>query len=92
MGMNEIAEEEREFALRALLHVGALTTCEFHEDEIFEGSADVENAYKYANKLYSESPGSLTFEDRREMTDMILRIYQEYGGCDTCASCPSYDD
>ena len=45
MGVYELAEEEREFALSALLRVGALTNCRIHKDEIFEGSGDVEAAY-----------------------------------------------
>ncbi|EMA4137820.1 hypothetical protein U3A98_001487 [Cronobacter turicensis] len=87
MSIYEIAEEEREFALSTLLHVGALTTCIIHEDVIYEGSGDVEAAYRYANKVFSNNQKSLTFSDRREMTDMIKIIFEEYCGCDICPSC-----
>lgn len=91
MGVYELAEEEREFALSALLKVGALTNCLIHEDEIFEGSGDVEAAYKYANKLFTDNSGVMTFTDRREMTDTIQSVYLEYCGCDECPSCSRYE-
>lgn len=87
MGVEQIAEEQREFAIQALLSVGALTTCMIHEDVIYEGSGDTEAAYKYANKVFSGNPKSFVFDDRREMTDTIKMIFEEYCGCDICPSC-----
>lgn len=92
MGVYEIAEEEREFALSILLRVGALTNCRIHKDDIFEGNGDVESAYKYANKIYTDEPGTLTFLDRKEMTDTIQSVFLEYNGCEVCPSCSRYGD
>ncbi|MGY2966774.1 hypothetical protein ACVW2B_001733 [Ewingella americana] len=46
MGVFELAEEERGYALGLLLQTGALTNCRIHEDCIYEGNAELERAYK----------------------------------------------
>ncbi|MEI9689555.1 hypothetical protein [Kosakonia cowanii] len=89
MSILDRAESERDFALSVLLHVGALTTCMIHDDDIYEGNGDLEAAYKYANSQFTRKDNPMSFEDRREMTDIIKSIYEEYCGCDSCPSCES---
>lgn len=87
MSINDLVEEQRQLALQILLEKEVLTTCDFHDDEIYEGVEDIDDAYKYANYLFSKGEASFPFDDRRDMTDTVLAVYVEYGGCDICPSC-----
>jgi len=91
MGVYEIMEEQNGFALYVLLKKDVLTTCRFHSDEIFDGGSDIEEAYKYANYLFTSSPADVPFDDRIEMTDTIQSVYISYCA-DMCPSCSKYMD
>lgn len=92
MSINDLAEEQRQRALQILLDKVVLTTCRFHDDEIYDGGEDIDSAYKYANYLFSKGDSSFPFDDRRDMTDTILHVYTEYSSSDMCPSCSRYMD
>lgn len=92
MSINDLAEEQRNLALQILLKKGVLTTCDFHEDDIYEGGEEIDSAYKYGNYLYSNGNASFPFDDRKDMTDTILSVFEEYSGCDMCPSCARHMD
>lgn len=92
MSINDLYEKQRQEALRILLQKEVLTTCDFHDDEIYEGGEDIQSAYKYANYLFSKGDPSFPFDDRKDMTETIQGVYTEYCGCDTCPSCARHMD
>lgn len=91
MSINDLYEEQRQQALSILLQKNVLTTCDFHDDEIYEGGEDIQSAYKYANYLFSKGDPSFPFDDRSDMADTIKSIYEEYY-CDMCPSCARHMD
>lgn len=91
MSINDLYEEQRQQALSILLQKNVLTTCDVHEDEIYEGGDDIQSAYKYANYLFSKGDPSFRFDDRSEMAEAIKIIYEEYYS-DMCPSCARHMD
>lgn len=89
MNMNNSAMSEEEFAMKVLITTKVLTSCSIHSEELFSGGEDVECAYKYANKIFSEQQNTTPFVDRRDMTDTIKQVFDEYSG-DECPRCSDY--
>jgi hypothetical protein len=77
-------EEKRAVALRILIEAGALQYCEFHDDVILEGHAEIEDAYKLGNSKWEELKD--WFESRREMTDAMKSAYED-NCAEECYSC-----
>ncbi len=71
-------ENKRQFALEITIEAGVLETCEFHEDVVFEGRNDIEEAYRLGNKKYTDNKLSGVFASRREMTDFIKSVVEEH--------------
>jgi hypothetical protein len=90
MGVFELAEEERGYALGLLLQTGALTNCRIHEDCIYEGNAELEPAYKIASASFKRGDLDI-FTDQRDVTDTIKDVFEEYAGIDYCPSCNKND-
>lgn len=78
-------EEQEQTALNILVQAGALCRCEAHEMCYYDGQEPVEDAYKLANALFTN--GEVDFDSRREMTDMIQRLYNELSINDECVWC-----
>jgi hypothetical protein len=87
----EEAEELRSEAMRVLLHVGALEECEYHTGEYFEGSSDVEEAYKAANSRITADKIVLPHgTTRRDFTDIIKGVYDDNSNLSGCSACEKY--
>lgn len=84
--MMEEKEAKRGIVLQIALEAGVLEQCEIHEDCIFEGGENVEAAYKIGNFKISKGEYRDVFENRREMTDLILTVVQEHCA-EECYSC-----
>lgn len=67
----EELETKNFVALEIAIEAGVLQRCEHHDDAIFEGDADIEDAYKLGNAKFSRGELGNHFESRREMTDAI---------------------
>ena len=84
----EAQEGLRQIAFVVLCKVDALDECEIHEGYYFDGGSDPEDAYKLANAQVTkgeiELPGGMT---RRDMTDAIKDVYEEYSGASSCTYC-----
>ncbi|MGA7576626.1 MAG: hypothetical protein ACLQUW_10835 [Desulfobaccales bacterium] len=90
--MEEEIEAQRDIALEILFESDVLRRCPIHEDSILAGGADIEDAYKLGNYLFTnpsdewDLPG--IFETRREMTDAIKEMFEfQCGGADECGWC-----
>ncbi|WP_146029444.1 hypothetical protein [Vibrio diazotrophicus] len=66
-------EEEREkfeIATSVAIKARVLECCEFCGTTVYQGSEDIEDAYKLRNTMYTSGELGI-FESRREMTDAI---------------------
>lgn len=82
-----LRDEQRQKALKIAIEAGVLKPCEFHEDIILEGGADIEDAYRLGNAKFTRGEFVDIFQDRREMTDTIKSLVEEHyaAECSTCA-------
>ncbi|MEW6659348.1 MAG: hypothetical protein AB1424_11880 [Thermodesulfobacteriota bacterium] len=90
--MEEEIEGQRDIALEILIRAGVLKLCPIHEDAILSGGADIEDAYKLGNYLFTNDSDEWelqhVFRDRREMTDTIKEMFEwQLGGADECGWC-----
>jgi hypothetical protein len=60
-----------QIACGVLLKVGALKSCAVGHGELYEGSGDVEAAYRAANAMVTNGEIDLMGRTRREFTDII---------------------
>ena len=69
------------------MEAGVLEQCEYHDDAIFEGSEDITATYKLGNTKFTSGELSGTFDDRREMTDIIKEVVEDHPAkeCPFCA-------
>ena len=84
-------DEALQSYLELLLEVSALQECENHGGIYFEGSNDVESAYKLANKRVSSGeivlgPG----QSRGDMTDLIKTAYDDNSVLSRCPICEKH--
>ena len=95
MGLLKREMERRESMLDAATGIAvqarALMRCPIHEDCVFEGSGDVEGAYKLGNYKFTAGEVTDVFSSRREMTDCIKKVVEEYEGTE-CPSCAKVMD
>ncbi|SEM51241.1 hypothetical protein SAMN04487857_102376 [Pseudomonas sp. ok272] len=83
------ADEKRDLASDIATRAGVLDYCERHV-VYYQTGADVEDAYKLGNSMYSKGELNEMFEDRREMTDFIK---EAVGSCaDECYGCTESRD
>jgi len=90
--MEEETEGKRSIAEEILIKASVLERCPIHEDIILAGGADIEDAYKLANYLFTNGKDEWelqhAFRDRREMTDTIKEMFEWHGGgADECGLC-----
>jgi hypothetical protein len=76
----------RQTALDILVEAGTLQMCEYHEGNYFEGSGDLEAAYRLANYQLTQNGGA-TPSERRELTDAIKAAYPENSINNRCEEC-----
>jgi hypothetical protein len=81
----EGAEEKRRIATGIAVQAGALKFCQIHEDCLYQGNADVVEAYKLASSKFSAGEFTSVFKSQRDMTDVIERVV---GDCSLIDSCP----
>jgi hypothetical protein len=75
-------------AVDVLCAVGALKRCEFHEDALMEGNADLEAAYRLANARISRGEIRLpSYWSRRDFTDIIKSMFETSPYIDGCPYC-----
>ena len=81
-------EEKNNAAIEIALRVGLLDKCEQHHYFIDPGANNFEEAYKLANSLITKSDSLVkVFEgNRKELTDILSTIIEDYGECPACAS------
>ena len=89
--MKRLMEDQwtlRAIAVGVLVHVGALKECEWHEGYYFDGSGDLEAAYRAANAKITGGeiglPGDMS---RRNLTDEIKEAYEEFSAVNGCTYC-----
>jgi hypothetical protein len=82
------AEEDYDWARSLLVEVGALEECEYHEGTFFEGNEEVTAAYKLANARITSGDYKLKEgQTRRNVTDLILAVYQDNSALSSCPIC-----
>lgn len=89
--MMEEEEQKRLVALQISIDAGVLKQCKIHDECIYEGSKEVESAYKLANFRVSQGELENVFENRKEMTDLIKEVVEEHGA-DECYVCAKNRD
>jgi hypothetical protein len=82
----ERQESMRAEALGIALQAHVLESCPIHEDCVFEGASDIQDAYKLGNWKYSRRE-TQHFASRPEMTDCIKEVVEEHSGIETCSQC-----
>jgi hypothetical protein len=86
--MAEEADEWRNEALAINLEANSLEECEYHDGTYFEGSEDVVEAYKLANKKISAGTIKLpNGMSRTDFTDLVKEVYEDNSGVDGCLQC-----
>jgi hypothetical protein len=83
----EKREEQYHVSVGIALQAKVLQACEFHADIIFDGSNEIEDAYKLANYKFSKGEMTGVFESRTEMTDSIKHAVQDNNGPESCWAC-----
>lgn len=83
-----LAENEyrRDVATSIAVKAKVLERCEFHEDNVYLGSNDLEAAYRLGNAMFSAKTLDKVFSERREMTDAIKSAVESISAdeCDDC--------
>jgi hypothetical protein len=84
----EEKEAVRQDALDLLLETGVLEECKDHEGTYYDGSGDLEAAYKAANAKVTKGelslPGNM---GRRDFTDVVKAVYEDNSGLESCPTC-----
>ncbi len=88
----EEQERKRDDALAIAIQAGVIEECEFHPGTYYDGGADIEEAYKLGNFLFSQGDVEGAFDSRREMTDFIKEAVEEYHAVDECQCCAKIRD
>lgn len=83
----EHREHQCNVAIGIALQAGALKQCEIHEDCIFGGEKDAENAYRLGNSKFTAGELKGIFDERREMTDTIKKMIEEHSLIEGCPRC-----
>ncbi len=85
--MMEDHEQQCGAAIGIALQAGVLERCKFHDDAVFEGAADITEAYKLGNAKFSKGELEGIFDDRKEMTDVIKEVVEDHPAeeCPFCA-------
>ena len=85
-------ERRCEAAIKIALGAGVLQQCEYHEECIFKGAVELENAYLLANDLFSQGGYVQVFKDSKEMTASIKEVVADHS-MEECSSCGrSYEE
>lgn len=86
----EDLEQLHHCAMTALLAVGAVKECEWHDGEYLAGNEDLDAAYRYANSKVTS--GDMSLPDgfsRRQLTDKIKELGESYWQ-DECGACAKW--
>lgn len=84
----EDMEGRTNLATDIAIRAGVLERCEYCESTVFQGSGDIEDAYKLGNTLFSSGEVSDAFSSRREMTDAIKETVESGDhAADCCYHC-----
>lgn len=78
-------EAKRYAAVQFAIELGVLERCEYHDDVVFEGSGDLDAAYRAAAASYKRGEHSI-FASQREFTDYIKLVVRDHPA-DECPSC-----
>lgn len=89
--MMEDREQKYSVAIGIAIEADVLEACSFHEDCIYEGGADIQEAYKLGNAKFSAGGLEAIFEDRRDMTDIIKEVVDDHMGSE-CPRCAKFRD
>ena len=87
----EEQEDKRNVAMHIALEANVLDQCEYHDDCVYAGNEEIENAYKLGNSKLSRGELEGVFKDRREMTDIIKDVVEDHQG-DECFACAKNRD
>jgi hypothetical protein len=84
------AEAQRDAAVGIAIEAGVLQVCPIHDDGIFTGTKDIEDAYKLGSARFKAGDADLKglFSNQKELTDCIQEVVINWEG-DTCGSCNS---
>ena len=80
------AEDDRRWALTVLHEAGVLECCEFH-GEYSQGTNEVEDAYRLANRKITAGVAPFDDNERRDATDTIKSAFEAHNFVDGCRSC-----
>lgn len=89
--MMEEEDEKRQIALRIAIEAGVLEQCDVHDDCIYIGGEEIEDAFKLANYKISRNELAGAFQNRREMTDTIKEVVEDHIA-DECYACAENRD
>ena len=80
--------EMYEWARMFLCEAGVLEECENHEGTFFDGSGDIEAAYKIANARITSGEIVLAKgQTRRDLTDLLKSVYEDNSSLSNCPVC-----
>lgn len=86
--MLEEEDAKYQWALAVLCEAGAVKECGYHPDVYFGGNAPVEDAYRMANRRITSGEVTLSKgQTRRDVTNLLLRVYHDNAGVSECACC-----
>jgi len=92
MGGAKRAMEEQQAryqqGLEICIEAGVIEECENHPGSYFEGSGEIEEAYRFANA--GVTSGRIGLSDgmtRRDLTDAVKEAFEDNSGIDYCPSC-----
>lgn len=87
MSIDDLDGLKRDIAIEIAVEVDVLERCEDHEEFIFEGNEDIEEAYKVAATRIKAGEYADIFESQRELTDLIKEVVNEYSISSYCPRC-----
>jgi hypothetical protein len=83
-------EQKEDAAIKICIHTKVMARCLVHNYVVYDNYGDIEEAYKYANSLYTSKDALVSsFASRKDMTDTIKGVVDKHG--DACYQCEPDD-
>ncbi|PCI09341.1 MAG: hypothetical protein COB77_00025 [Gammaproteobacteria bacterium] len=84
--MKEQQDKQNDVALKIAIDAGVLIRCKKHEEIVFNGGEETQEAYLLGNERFSKGELGDVFTYRRDMTDAIKDTVATHQAS-TCSSC-----
>ena len=87
MSVNDLCQEQYEWALEMLGRSDVLCQCKTHEGVYIEQGNDIDSAYKYIAGVFRNNSEKPPFTSLTEARDSIKQAYEDQCGNDCCPLC-----